>query len=85
MTPKWSAKSIKPSRDWPGFGVLLGIIFGILAKRAQDGARVAQEGAKMAQDRPKTGLRWPKIGPRRPKMAWIEKVPIWPKTGPRQG
>ena len=29
------------------FLVLLGVIFGILAKRAQDGARVAQEGAKM--------------------------------------
>ena len=39
------------------FFVLLGVIFGILAKRAQDGAQVAQEGAKMAQDRPKTGLR----------------------------
>ena len=51
----------------PGFEVLLGVIFGILAKRAQDGAQMAQEGAKMAQDRPKTGLRWRKIGPRQPK------------------
>ena len=49
------------------FGVILSVIFGILAKRAQDGAQMAQEGAKMAQDRPKTGLRWPKIGPRQHK------------------
>ena len=54
-------------------------IFGILAKRAQDGAQVAQEGAKMVQDRPKTGLRWPKIGPRQPKIGSKQ-----PKTGPRQ-
>ena len=53
------------------FFVLLGVIFGILAKRAQDGAKMAQKGAKMAPDRPKTGPRSPKIGPR------------WSKTGPK--
>ena len=29
------------------FLVLVGVVFGILAKRAQDGARMAQEGVKM--------------------------------------
>ena len=53
------------------FFVLLEVIFGILAKRAQDGAKMAQKGAKMAPDRPKTGPRSPKIGPR------------WSKTGPK--
>ena len=53
------------------FLVLLGVIFGILAKRAQDGAKMVQKGAKMAPDRPKTGPRSPQIGPR------------WSKTGPK--
>ena len=38
--------------DPASFGVILEVIFRILAKRAQDGAHMAQEGAKMAQDRP---------------------------------
>ena len=40
-----------------GFGDHFGVIFGILAKRAQDGAMMAQKGSKMAPDRPKTGPR----------------------------
>ena len=66
MTPKLSLKSIKPGRDRPGFGVLLGSIFGILAKRAQNGAQVVlvQEGAKTAQDSPKTGQDGPRWAPK---------------------
>ena len=56
----------------PVFGVLFEVIFGILAKRAQDGSLMAIEGAKMVQDRAKTELRWAK------------RVPRWSKTGPRQ-
>ena len=39
------------------FGVLFEVFFGLLAKRAQDGAHMAQEGSKMVPERPKTGLR----------------------------
>ena len=63
----------------PVFGVLFGVVFGILAKRAQDGSQMAQEGAKMVQDRAKTELRWPQIGPRHPKTA-----PKHTKTSPRR-
>ena len=39
----------------------MGVIFGILAKRAQDGAKMAQKGAKMAPDRPKIAQDRPKM------------------------
>ena len=42
-TPKWSPKSTKAVRV---FGVILGVIFRILAKKAQDGALMGQEGDK---------------------------------------
>lgn len=54
MTSKWSPKSviyIALASFWGILRVLLEMIFGILTKRAQDGAEVAQEGAKMAEDR----------------------------------
>ena len=60
MTQKCAPKYMKPGRDWLGVRVILGVIFGILAKRPQDGAQVAQEGTKITQDRPKTRLRWTK-------------------------
>ena len=44
---------------WPRgvFEVLFGVFFGLLAKRAQDGAQMGQEASKMVPERPKTGLR----------------------------
>ena len=77
MTPKFTKKCQfwGPKIYWSrrGFGVLFGVFFGLLAKKAQDGAQMAQEASKMLPERPKTGLRWPRIGLR------------WSQTGPRQG
>jgi len=39
----------------------LKVIFELLAKRAQDGARMAHKGAKMAPDRPKIAQDRPKM------------------------
>ena len=61
MTPKFTKKVpiLAPKIYWPRrvFGVLFGVFFGLLAKRAQDGAQMAQEASKMVPERPKTGLR----------------------------
>ena len=61
MTPKFTKKMpiLAPKIYWLRrvFGVLFGVFFGLLAKRAQDGAQMAQEASKMVPERPKTGLR----------------------------
>ena len=54
IDPKMVPKSYWVQRV---FGVLFEVFFGLLAKRAQDGAHMAQEGSKMVPERPKTGLR----------------------------
>ena len=57
-SPKIDQKMV-PKSYWVQrvFGVLFEVFFGLLAKRAQDGAHMAQEGSKMVPERPKTGLR----------------------------
>ena len=54
IDPKMVPKSYWVQRV---FGVLFEVFFGLVAKRAQDGAHMAQEGYKMVPERPKTGLR----------------------------
>ena len=61
MTPKFTKTMpiLGPKIHWirRGFRILFEVFFGLLAKRAQDGAQMAQEASKMVPERPKTGLR----------------------------